>query len=216
MDRETIRTEAQRILEEPSADGHWSNTDYNNVIERAQEDFAMQTKCLNSCATFTTDADTKRYSISEASLANFLDIQDVRFYQSSNNWQILTRVARDRLSYLQGGLDNVSGTPDYYHYKDRKIEFEVNTPADKTVKIYYYKKPTALDADDDVSDIQVNFHHALVYYVCWKFCEGDETSVRTDRFKGEYYREVAMAQQIMQPAGSSYGGIQDDTEGYVI
>jgi hypothetical protein len=213
MDRGTIRTEVQRQVGEPASGGFWSNTDYDNVINRAQSDFAMRTKCLKTYAEFATTVSTHLYDMSEDSLSNLVDIAEVQFFLDANNYESLRAVTRDELSTYQGCRLGMTGTPYYYCYEDRTIEFDCDTEASKTVRVYYYKRPTDMDGDADVPEIPVKFHDALVNFVCWKFAEGDELDVeRTAYFKQQYMEDVSRATMILRPGGTTYGGIKDDTE----
>lgn len=213
MTRATLRTEAQRQLAEPSSGGYWSDTDYNNAANRAQENFAIRTKCLKTYAYFTTSAATHEYDMTESSLANLLDLAEVRFYTSTTDYDVLVPCTRDELQHNQANRTGVTGTPIYYCYEDRVIEFDCDTEASKTVRVYYYKLPTDMDEDTDVSTIPTKFHQTLVDFMCWKFAESDELDVeRTAYFKRLYEEGVNNAIMVLRPAGTTYGGIKDDTE----
>jgi hypothetical protein len=201
-------------INEPTGtnEGFWSDDDFLNVINEAQEDFAIRTKCLKVCATFTTTADTDAYDISKQSLDNFIDIAEIYFYSDSDTWKPLTEVSRDELDMIQGGYKSSNVYPDYYCFENNTIYFNSKTPADYTVKVWYYKLPDTLTGDNDESGIDVNWHQALIYFVCWKFCEADDLDVeRAAYFKNEYFGEVQQARMVFHPPGSTYGGIKDDT-----
>lgn len=202
---------------EPSGtnQGFWTDTQWNTVIERAQQDFAIKTKCLKTYAEFVTVADTLEYDMGESSLANLIDIAEVWYFltDSKKSYDPLVGVTRDRLSHYQGEFRDVTGIPSYYCYEDRVIEFDVKQSADKYIRIYYYKSPTAYTADDDSGDIPVKFHSALVAFVCWKMAVADVSNAdRLMLFKTEYFDEVMQARSVLRPASSTYPRIKDDTE----
>ena len=211
MDRSTIQSEARRQLGEPSTGGRWASTDYNNAIERAQENFAKRTKCLKSYASFTTSADTAIYDISEDSLSNLLKITEVRYYSDTTSYYKLKSVGRDQLEHLQHYMGGTDGTPIAFCYEDRTIEFDCDPEADKTIRVYYYKMPTALSEDASVPDIPVKFHPALVDYVCWKFKEGDGLDFEgAVYFKNLYEEAVLEAIDILEPATETFDYIKDE------
>lgn len=214
MDLQTIRARVKRQLNEPSGtdEGLWDDDDYTNAINEAQDQFVLDTKCLVTYASFTTEDDTSLYDMSESSLSNFMDIKQVRFYTDTDLYRTLRRVSRDELSMLQGEREDVSGDPWYYCYEDRSIEFEKDTNADDTVRVYYYYMPSTMSDEDDTPDIATKFQQALVAHVCWKFCEADDLDVqRAVYFKGLYEEWIRKAKGILQPAGSTYPALKDDT-----
>lgn len=214
MDVSTIRARAKRQLNEPTSTdaGFWDDDDYLNAINEAQEDFAIQTMCLKTDASFTTAADTAMYDISESSLSNFIDIAQVLYYESDDIYYMIKSVNRDMLLQLRG-TDNVTSIPAFYCYEDRTIEFECDTEADKTIKVFYYYLPEALEEDSDVSDIPYKFHQALVNYVCWKQCESDDTKLdKVMYFKQQYVEEIMQAQGVLEPPASTYETINDIDE----
>jgi hypothetical protein len=211
MDRSTIRSEARRQVGEPSSGGRWADANYNSAIERAQEDFVLRTKCLKTYAAFSTAADTAEYDISESSLANFLDIAEVWYFDSTTVYRKLKPVGRDELTYLQSETRGTDATPTAYCYEDRVIEFDTEPEADKTIRVYYYKLPTALSADDSVSDVPVKFHNALVDFVCWKFKEADDLDIEgAAYFKMLYEEDILKATAVLSPEGECYDYIKDE------
>ena len=214
MDVSTIEARVKRQLNEPTATnaGFWSDTDYLNCINEAQEDFAIRTLCLKTDASFTTAADTAMYDISESSLTNFIDIAQVLYYESDDVYDVLISISRDKLLRYRG-TDSVTSVPSFYCYEDRTIEFECDTDADKTVKVFYYYLPTALTLSTSVSGIPTKFHQALVSYVCWKLCESDDTKMdKVMYFKQQYMEEIMQALSVLEPPASSYETITDIDE----
>ena len=213
-----IMARAKRQLNEPTGtdEGFWSDEDYLNCIEEGQEDFVLKSKCLKTYAYFTTDGTNKEYCLSESALANFMDISEVWFYTGTNNYDVLISVSRDELSQKESYLRNISGIPTFFNYEDRVIEFDT-IPADgKTVRIYYFNMPTVFTGADvatklaSTPEIPNRFHQALVYYVCWKFTEADDSV--TDKliyFQQKYAELVGQAMIIEDPPGSSYPHIKD-------
>lgn len=215
MDLSTVRTRARLLVGEPTSGGAWSDANYNTAINEAQDDVAVMTKCLKTYVEFTTSAATSEYSIAEASLANFIDIAEVWYFWDTDSYDVLDSVTRDELAFRQSNYRANSGTPTVFCYEDRVIEFDCETEADLTCRVYYYKLPTALSEDVDVSDIPTKFHQSLVYYTCWKFAESDGLDQnRVGYFKNQYREEIAKMRSILVPAASSYPAVKDDTLGY--
>ena len=206
---------AKRQLNEPTGtdEGFWSDTDYLNCINEGQEDFVMRTKCLKSYAEFATDGTNKEYCLSEAALADLLDISEVWYFRDTNLYDVLISVSRDELSQKESFLRNLSGDPSFFCYEDRVIEFDTVPAEDKTVRVYYYEMPDVMSASTATPDIPNRYHNALVYYVCWKFTEADDSV--TDKllyWQQKYMDAVMLAQQIEEPPASSYGRIKQVEE----
>lgn len=214
MDRDAIITRAKRKLAEPTADGYWDATDYEATVIDGVRDFSTRVKDLKTCATFTTTADTVLYDVSEASLDNMLDIAELLFFTTTNDYYSLKPVTRDELIATQGSSLSGSGTPTCYCYEDRVIEFDTEHTAGLTVKIYYYKIPTltSMTAGSDVPDTSEKFHEALVYYVCWQFAESDPGMTDKIQYFQRAYLEAAMRfKAILDTPASTYQGIIDET-----
>ena len=215
MDRSTIRSEARRQAGEPESAGRWIDTKYDSAIERAQEDFVLRTLCLKTYAEFDTTADTAEYDMSEDSLANFLKISEVWYFDSSTVYRKLTCVSRDTLTMMQDEFRGRDAAPQAYCFEDRVLEFDTEADADKTIRVYYYKLPTALSEDASVSDVPVKFHNALVNFVCWKFKEADDDLESGIYFKALYEEDILKAKNMIEPEGESYPHLMDDMSGVI-
>ena len=213
-----IMARAKRQLNEPAGtnEGFWSDTDYLNCINEAQEDFVLKTKCLKTYAYFTTDGTNKEYCLSETSLENFMDISEVWFFTDTNLYDPLASVSRDELVQKESYMRNMTGTPTCFCYEDRVIEFDTIPEASKTVRVYYFNMPTVLSGDTtalalaETPEIPNRFHQALIYYVMWKFTEADDSV--TDKllyYQQKYAELVGQAMTIEDPAASSYPRIKD-------
>ena len=209
---------AKRQLNEPTGtdEGFWSDEDYMNCIEEGQEDFVLKTRCLKTYAEFDTDGTNKEYCLSETALANFMDISEVWYFTGTNLYDVLTSTSRDELSQKESFLRNISGDPTFFCYEDRVIEFDTIPAADKTVRIYYFNMPDVFTGDDVAAklaktpEIPNRFHPALIYYVCWKFTEADDSvSDKLIYFQQKYLELVGQAKVIEDPAASSYPHIKD-------
>jgi len=215
MNRNAIITRARRKLAEPATNGFWDSTDYEDTVIDGVRDFSTRVKDLKTCATFTTTADTREYDISEDSLDNMLDIAELLFFTSTNDYYSLKPVTRDKLIAAQNSSLSSSGTPTCYCYEDRVIEFDSTHEADKTVKVYYYKIPTltSMTAGTDIPDTAEKFHEAIVYYVCWQFAESDDGKTEKIQYFRDAYMESAMRfKAILDTPASTYQGIQDEAE----
>ena len=215
MDRSTIRSEARRQAGEPTSGGRWANASYDSAIERAQEDFALRTLCLKTYAECTTSADTPEIDIGEGSLANFIKVAEVWYFDSSTVYSKLTNVTRDTLSMMQDEFRGTDAQPTAYCIEDRVMEFDSEPEADKTIRIYYYKKPSTLSADDSEPDIDANFHNALVNFTCWKFSEAVDDIEKAVYFRALYEEDIQKALRIREPEGEFYPHIVDDTAGVI-
>ena len=209
-----IMARAKRQLNEPTGtdEGYWSDADFLNCINEAQEDFVIKTKVLKTYAEFDTDGTNKEYSLDETALANFLDISEVWFFYATdtNVYQVLTSVNRDELAQKESFIRSIQSYPNYFCYEDRVIEFESIPDDGQTCRIYYFKMPAVLSALSGTPDIPNRFHDALVYYVCWKFTEADDSV--TDKllyFQQKYAELVGQAMIVEDPPGSSYPTIND-------
>ena len=213
MDLSTLLSRARKSLNEPSSGGHWTDAQYTEAANDAQDDFALRTECLETYATFTTDGTNSEYDISEDSLSTFIRISQLRFYTTSTNYYVLPHVSQNEIALRQSETDGTEGTPTAFNYRDRVIEFDLVPEASKTVRVRYTYRPVTLSDDADVSSIPTKYHKALVSYMCWKFAESSDLEVdRTAYFKNEYEQAIAEARKIMYPPAMTYPAIKDDTE----
>jgi len=208
-----IMARAKRQLNEPTGtdEGFWDDEDYLNCIEEGQEDFVLKTKCLMTYAEFDTDGTNKAFSLDETALANFMDINVVHFYWATNNYDVLTSLNRDKLSAKESFLNNQTGNPTFFCYEDRVIEFDTIPADEDTCRVYYFHMPAAFTGASvalklaNTPSIPNRFHPALVYYVCWKFAESDDSAIDKMLYYQQKYAElVAQAAIIEEPAASSY------------
>jgi len=227
MDLSTIRGAVKRRLGEPSASdsGYWEDSDYTAEVNRGAEQFAMETNCLKSYVDIETedfnDTNGNLFDISEDSLDDFKAVTEVHYYigqdaddSTLGSYTPLKKVSRKEMPYKQSENDNVTGVPSFYCYEDRIIELDVIPNDGDLIRIWYYRVPSAdegeaVSADADIPIIPEKYHEALVYWVCWKFSEGDE--LRSDRVA--YYRdmwraEIAKAKVTEAGSASGYGRIR--------
>lgn len=207
-----IRDRAKRQLNEPTGtdEGFWSDSDYLDCINEGQEDFVLKTKVLKTYAEFDTDGTNKEFCLSESALANFMDISEVWFFWDTNLYDVLTLAGRDELAQKESYLRNMTGNPSFFAYEDRVIEFDTIPDSGDTCRIYYFKMPDVMTLDTDTPDIPNRFHQALVYYVCWKLTEADDSMVDKLVYYKQQYAELALqSMAIEDPAASSYPRIKD-------
>ena len=212
MTRKEIRDQVRMLLGEPITGGLWSDTQYNLWINEAQEHVAIDTKCLKSYAEFTTTTGVSMYDIGEQSLDDMLEISELQYFITTILYRTLPCVSRDELSYMQNQNIGVQTWPTCYCYEDRVIEFDRMTPGSMNVRVYYYFLPSPMTDDDDVSVIPTKFHHVMIPFICWKFCEADMLNPRTGYFKQLYDEHIIQMKGLLSPPASTYQGIKDDTE----
>ena len=203
---------AKRQLNEPPGtdEGFWDDEDYLNCLNEGLEDFVLKTKCLKTYAEFSTDGTNKEYSLDETALANFMDISEVWFFWDTNLYDVLISASRDVLSQKESYLRNLTGNPTYFTYEDRVIEFDTIPDSGDSCRIYYFNMPATMTAESDTPAIPNRFHQALVYYVCWKLTEADDSMVDKLMYYQQKYAElVGQALVVEDPAGSSYPRIKD-------
>ena len=211
MNRGLIRDRIRVMLAEPPTGGYWTDAQYDSAINEAQKDVAISTKCLKSYAESTTSDGVNQYDMGENSLDDMLEISEVQFFINSTIYRTLTCITRDELSFMQGESIGNQGTPSYFCYEDRMIEFDCMTPADYTVRVYYYRLPNEMSTDTDISDIPVKFHDAIIKFVCWQFAASDSNVDKASYFRQLYLENLIKIKSILVPPASTYQGIKDDT-----
>ena len=220
MDRDAIVVEVRRQVGEPSSGGYWSGTYYANAFLAAQKDLSLEIpKSFQGLCYFLGDGTNKVFDIGDLSLADFLDIHQVLYYHSgargTGAYDVIVPTDRNGLSAAEGLTDATSGVPTFFCFEDRQIEFDTIPANGKYIYVYYWKAPVAPageDAGSDDLDVADKFHQAYVSNMCWKFCESDESNAhRVMYFKGEYYRDLGLVRKMIEPPGTVYEGIKDDT-----
>jgi hypothetical protein len=166
MIRSVMRTTTAELLGDPQQT-RYSSTRYNTALDRAQEQFAMDSKALWADTSFTTSAGT-----STQSLPSDFMYEDWVTYDS----QELTPISRHDLQRLYGStwVDR-QGTPTHYIIDPEEAVKQIKlwpTPVEaKTVVLRYYPSPAAMGSDSSIplnsSALMAQFHLGLCGFAGW-------------------------------------------------
>jgi len=143
-------------------------TRIKRLINQGYYDFVRKTRILKDYDDITTVANQTSYDLSDQ------DIEVLSVKYVSDSGSLL-------LKPYPGGWSNIPtattyGTPEFYWYKNintrsgGKIGTEptINT-SDNTLRIWVSKMfDSELSANDDVPELKLEYHDALVYYATWR------------------------------------------------
>lgn len=166
----------------------YSSADYTTAINRAQEQFAMESKALWRDVTWTTVSGTAAYAFSAASVdisSSFMWEDFVLF-----DGYELKPISRHELQRLNPGDDwtDEQGTPSHFiidpEEAQKKIRLYTIPQSAKTLSMRCYVLPTALSADSDTplnsSTLTSQFHIGIAAYAGWLLLMGEEPTPTTE------------------------------------
>jgi len=171
------QTDALDLLQEVQDHPQYSLTKLKGYINRGNITFARKTKCIEGTVSITTVEEQFEYDKSDAAaLANLAIPYLVRYVDGTENGR--------HLKPWPGGYTNLPkeysyGTP-YYYWVRNVHAATVTAPTaytgirigtwpicgedDNVIKIDGFFRPSTLSGDDDESEVQPEWHDAMVYY----------------------------------------------------
>lgn len=162
----------------------YTSADYTTALNRAQEQFAMESKILWKDVTWTTVAGTAAYAFSAASTdisSSFLWEEFVTLDGSE-----LSPISRHELQRLSRGDDwtDDQGTPSNFiidaEEAQKKIRLYPIVQEAKTLSMRCYVLPTSLSGDTDTplnsSTLTSQFHISLCAYAAWLLLLAEEAT----------------------------------------
>lgn len=164
------------------------SADYTRALNRAQEQFALESRALWKDVTWTTVSGTAAYAFSAASAdasSNFM-WEDFVLYDGYE----LSPISRHELQRLNPGDDwtDEEGQPTHFmidpEEAQKKIRLYPIPQAAKTLTLRYYVFPTALVADSDTplnsSTLMAQFHLGIAALAAWLLLSGEEQTAAVD------------------------------------
>lgn len=183
MNLQTLREQTAGFIGDPSITRHTS-ADYTTALNRAQEQFVMESKALWKDVTWTTVSGTAAYAFSAAStdISSLFLWEDWVTYDGSE----LAPISRHELQRLTPGNDwtDDAGAPTHFvidpEEAQKKIRLYPITQEAKTLSMRCYVLPTALSGDSDVplnsSTLLSQFHISICAYAAWLLLLKEETT----------------------------------------
>lgn len=171
-----LRDQTARFCGDPGRT-RYSDTEYLTALNRAQEQFAMETRSLWKDTTWTSLANDATYAFSAASpTASDFMFEDSIYFDGIK----LEPVTRHDLAILAPKTDwtLTTGTPTRVIVDPEEAikgillyPIPTSNDAGKTIAMRYFPLPTALAGDTDVplnsSALMAQFHIGLCAYAAW-------------------------------------------------
>jgi len=170
MNRGETRTLAANMAEDPNQT-RYTATKYNDAIEKAQQQFSMDSKALYKDSSITMVAGTAAYSLP----TDFMLEKQVVL-----NGIELSPITRGELQRRKGedSWADDSGTPKWYIIDPEEARKTItlypspdSTDAGTALVLTYYAFPSTLTADAstplNASTLMVQFHIGLAAYAAW-------------------------------------------------
>ncbi len=175
MNRGGLKTQASIFCGDP--DQTKFSAQYDDAANRAQEQFALDTRTLWKDTSWTSDSGDANYDLpSDFMFEDYLLFNGLR----------LDPISRHRLHELSPGSDPfvVAGTPTHYIIDPEQATKQLllyPIPQDqddnKTIFMRYFPRPAAMTADTDTplnsSSLMVQFHIGLAAYMAWLILTGE-------------------------------------------
>lgn len=170
MNLASLRDQAAKFVADPNRT-RYADSDYLTALNRAQEQFALDTRALWKDTTWTSAADDATYSLP----SDFMWEESVYF-----NGLLLAPITRRDLAIFSPDKDWTlsTGTPTRYIIDPEEatkqlLLYPIPTSNDnaKTISMRYFPLPTAMASDTDTplnsSALMAQFHIGLAAYAAW-------------------------------------------------
>lgn len=179
MNRGALRTQVAAFLGDKDQT-RFTETEYNTALERAQSQFAMDTRSLWKDATVSTASGTAEYALSSFTpTATDFMWEDGLTYDGYE----IKPISRHELNRSNPGRDwsADAGTPTHFiidpEEANKSITLYPIPQAAKTVSMRYYPLPAEMSSDSSVplnsSALMAQFHLALAAFAAWLLLLGE-------------------------------------------
>lgn len=180
MNRASLRSQAADFISDKNQT-RFTATQYNTALDRAQEQFAMDTRALWKDATVATVSGTASYLLSAftPTVTDFI-VEDWLLYDGYE----LEPISRHELQRLNPGRDWTTDTGSPTHFiidpeEARKKVLLYPIPQEvKTVSMRYFPIPASMTSDSDTplnsSALMTQFHLALAAFAAWVLLLGEQ------------------------------------------
>jgi hypothetical protein len=151
-----------------------------NFINEAQTEIANMTRwySLYATDTFTTVADTAEYAV-PIDLGFELDLVD-----ETNNWILIEDITRS-FDTVDPNNDH-TGQSTHFTIQGSNWRLYPIPAGAYTIRERYWKTPTTLAANDDVSDLPVEVENALFYWALAEMQDYLKSFEQADRTRAKY------------------------------
>lgn len=173
---------------------YWSPTEVVTWLNDAQSDFASRTLSVRESTTIPLTTGTAVYTLPSKTIRVLRVVHDDRPLYRENEPRL------DRLT--PNWMSATAGSPSsYLHGLEGSTKLRLHPAPDSTAAtnplgVIVAKTPTDLAADADVSEIPVEYHHALVLYALTKayLKDGDNRNPeKASIFWQQYMDQVELA-----------------------
>jgi hypothetical protein len=174
MNRATLKAQAADFAGDPNYT-RYTETKYNDAANRAQEQFATDTRALFKDMTpVTTTADDAEYDLP----SDFI-VEDWVTYDGD---ELIPASQHDIQKAYGSGWDSLEGTPTHVLINPEEAQKSillVPIPQEaKTLAMRYFCFPAAMDDDADTplngSTLMVQFHLGLAAFMAWLLMTNEE------------------------------------------
>lgn len=177
MNLSSLKDQTSKFLGDPNQ-SRFVPADVLTALNRAQEQFALETRALWKDTTYTSAAADASYALP----SDFMFEESVYF-----NGKLLTALSRRDLAILSPDADwtTTTGTPTNYIIDPEEATKQLllypipgSNDASKTIAMRYFPLPAAMSSDTDVplnsSALMAQFHIGLCAYAAWLLLAGEE------------------------------------------
>lgn len=183
MTLSTLREATSRFVGDKDIT-RYTSAEYLAALNRAQEQFVLESKALWRDVTWTTVSGTATYAFSAASA----DISSSFMFEDwvTFDGYELAPISRHELQRLNPGDDwtDEEGTPSHFlidpEEAAKRIRLYPIPQSAVTLSMRCFVLPTALAADSDTplnsSALMAQFHIAIAAYAAWLLLLGEETT----------------------------------------
>lgn len=202
MTRLEMQTQTFINLGQPASGtgARFTAADILENIERAQSVIAKKSRCTLSAFYTTTAAGTNCYSLPEPMLSLVM----VEIDKDASDRRILQGLSHEQFAQVTYYDYNQQSTPEVYRMQYGRVGSDNSRPgdidiwpipdnnggADYTLRVWVIKKPAALAADAEISELPEELHYAVTLYAAMITAAGDGDSLRYTSLRDMFQDEI--------------------------
>lgn len=201
-----IETAARRKYNSVNS-SFYSSSEVYDLIYQAEMEIARETKMLEGVTTTTSTAADNTYSFP----TGVLEIKRVEY-----NGCKLQRIdfREDDAITLANSDTTAQGTPLYYFVWAETLYLRpIPDTSSDTIRIYYFKMPTAVTSASQTLEVPSLFHMCIVDYVAAEMAAKDQNFETAQYYRDAWYNKhlPSMKQWVSKrKRGDAFGVVKDE------
>ena len=206
--REKIR---YKLGQTSASNSNWDDDTIDDAINDALKEMLIEGIVEVGTDTFTSTASQQDWTIPETAW---------KVVAINYDDTVLKEIRRDQFdSITSGDSDSLSGDPEFWFVdetqNDRTVKFDKKMPVNKTVKYWFWRCPTDLNSDDELTGLYRVMSPLVVYLALSTVHENIGNTETAQRWFNRYERLLPKAKlHIDEPHESDEFCVKDHVGGF--